>query len=201
VATVLFWIATFIGLFLVYGLNTWLSQIMIEAGYPLGSALSFLLVLNVGAIIGTPIAGAAADRFGSKPVTAAGFLAAAIPIALLSIQLPLLAIYILVALAGLGSIGTTILANAYTARHYPADRRATALGWALGFGRLGAILAPLYGGYVIAYIASQLGVEWNFYAFAVPALLGVLLVLLIPRSPAADHPSTASNTRSAAPTS
>jgi AAHS family benzoate transporter-like MFS transporter len=201
VATALFWIATFIGLLLVYGLNTWLSQIMLEAGYPLGSALSFLLVLNLGAILGTPLAGAAADRFGSKPVIAIMFLTATACVALLSIELPLLIIYALVALAGLGSIGTTILVNAYTAKHYPADRRATALGWALGFGRLGAILGPLYGGYVIAYVASQLGFEWNFYAFAVPALLGTLVILLVPRSPATDQEPSPSETRGTAPTS
>lgn len=200
-ATVLFWIATFIGLFLVYGLNTWLPQIMLEAGYPLGSSLSFLLVLNLGAILGTPLAGAAADRFGSKLITTAAFLTAAACIALLSIQLPLPVIYALVALAGVGTIGTTILVNAYTAKHYPADRRATALGWALGFGRLGAILAPLYGGYVIASIASQLGLQWNFYAFAVPAVLGVFVMLLVPRSPVAGAAAKPEETRSAEPAS
>jgi MFS transporter, AAHS family, benzoate transport protein len=201
VATGLFWISCFIGLLLVYGLNTWLSQIMREAGYPLGSALSFLLVLNLGAILGTPFAGAAADRLGSKPVTAVGFLVAALSIALLSAQPPLWAIYVLVALAGVGSVGTTIIVNAYTARYYPADRRATALGWSLAFGRLGAILGPLYGGYVIAATASQLGFEWNFYAFAVPALLGTLVVLLVPRSPTAEREPSSSEARGAAPTS
>jgi AAHS family benzoate transporter-like MFS transporter len=158
-------------------------------------------VLNLGAILGTPLAGAAADRFGSKPVIAIMFLTATACVALLSIELPLLIIYALVALAGLGSIGTTILVNAYTAKHYPADRRATALGWALGFGRLGAILGPLYGGYVIAYVASQLGFEWNFYAFAVPALLGTLVILFVPRSPATDQEPSPSVTRGTAPTS
>ncbi|HYU83882.1 MAG TPA: MFS transporter, partial [Kribbellaceae bacterium] len=47
-ATVLFGVASFFGLLLVYGLNTWLPQIMRQAGYPLGSSLRFLLVLNVG---------------------------------------------------------------------------------------------------------------------------------------------------------
>ena len=200
-ATGLFWISCFIGLLLVYGLNTWLSQIMLEAGYPLGSALSFLLVLNLGAILGTPIAGAAADRFGSKAITAVGFLVAAASIALLSVQPPLWAIYVLVALAGVGSVGTTIIVNAYTAKHYPADRRATALGWSLAFGRLGAILGPLYGGYVIAYTASQLGFEWNFYAFAIPAMLGTLVVLLVPHSPVAERAPSPSEARGAAPTS
>jgi MFS transporter, AAHS family, benzoate transport protein len=200
-ATGLFWISCFIGLLLVYGLNTWLSQIMLEAGYPLGSALSFLLVLNLGAILGTPLAGAAADQFGSKLVTAGGFLVAAASIALLSVQPPLWAIYVLVALAGVGSVGTTIIVNAYTAKYYPADRRATALGWSLAFGRLGAILGPLYGGYVIAYTASQLGFEWNFYAFAIPALLGTLVILLVPRLPVAERAPLPSEARGAAPTS
>ena len=52
------------GLLLVYGLNTWLPQIMREAGYELGAALAFLLVLNVGAVVGLLVAGRVADRIG-----------------------------------------------------------------------------------------------------------------------------------------
>ncbi len=181
-ATALFWAACFMGLLLVYGLNTWLSKIMFDAGYPLGSSLAFLLVLNLGAILGTPLGGAAADRFGSKLVVTVMFLAAAASIFLLSFQLPALALYLLVAVAGIGTIGTTILVNAYTANYYPAGSRATGLGWSLGIGRLGAILGPIFGGLVLA---SNLGLEWNFYAFAIPALLGALAIFLIPRSPRA----------------
>ena len=111
--------------------------------------------------------------------------------------MPLPVIYALVALVGVGTIGTTILVNAYTAKHYPADRRATALGWALGFGRLGAILAPLFGGYVVASVASQLGLQWNFYAFAIPAVLGVLVMLLVPRLPVGGTAADTEKTRSA----
>ncbi len=181
VPTMLFWAATFVGLLLVYGFNTWLPQIMREAGYPLGSALSFLLVLNLGAIIGTPVAGALADRVGRKLVTIVCFVAAAACIGLLSFPLPTAGLYALVAVAGVGTIGTTILVNAYCAQYYPAGSRATGLGWALGIGRIGAIVGPLFGGFIAA---SQLGYEWNFYAFASLALLGGLFMLLIPLSPA-----------------
>lgn len=180
VATVLFWLGTAVGLLLVYGLNTWLAQIMRQAGYPLGSALAFLLVLNLGAIIGTPLAGIAADRLGSKRVITAMLLTAAACIFLLSLRLPTLALYALVAVAGACTIGTTILVNAYTANHYPARARATGLGWALAVGRLGAIVGPVYGGLVLA---SDLGLAANFYAFAIPALVGAMAVALIPRSP------------------
>ncbi len=175
--TLLFWLGTGVGLLLVYGLNTWLAQIMREAGYPLGSALAFLLVLNLGAIVGTPLLGAVADRVGSKPVTVGMFLVAAACIFLLSFPLPSALLFVLVGIAGACTIGTTILVNAYTATYYPAGMRATGLGWALGVGRLGAILGPIYGGFVLA---SGWGLEANFYAFAVPALLGALAMLLIP---------------------
>ena len=181
VATILFWIMTFFSLLLIYGLTTWLPQIMREAGYSLGSALSFLLVFNLSSTVGLVLIAVLADRLGSKPVVAGVFIAAAASIALLSFQPPLLVIYVLVFMAGLGSLAVQPLVNAYVAGHYPASSRATALGWSLGIGRLGAITGPSYGGLVIA---SGLGLAWNFYAFAIPALVATLVTLLIPRSPA-----------------
>lgn len=175
--TLLFWLGTGIGLLLVYGLNTWLAQIMREAGYPLGSALAFVIVLNVGAILGTPLLGIVADRLGSKRVTSVMFLTAATCIFLLSFELPAVLLFALVGVAGACTIGTTILVNAYTATYYPAQMRATGLGWALGIGRLGAIVGPIYGGFVLS---SGWGMDANFYAFAAPALVGGLAMVLIP---------------------
>lgn len=175
--TLLFWLGTAVGLLLVYGLNTWLAQIMREAGYPLGSALAFLLVLNLGAIVGTPLLGMTADRIGSKPVTVGMFAVAAIAIFLMSLRLPSLLLFALVAIAGACTIGTTVLVNAYTANFYPARMRATGLGWALGVGRLGAICGPIYGGFILA---AGWGIEANFYGFALPAVAGAIAMLLIP---------------------
>jgi len=187
--TVLFWIGTAVGLLLVYGLNTWLAQIMRTAGYELGSALAFLLVLNLGAIVGTPLLGMVADRVGSKQTTTGMFVVAALCIYLLSHDLPTGVLYLLVAVAGTCTIGTTILVNAYTANYYPAHMRATGLGWALGIGRIGAIIGPIYGGYVLA---SGWGLDANFYAFAVPALAGAAAMVLVPtlkRTVAAGSPA------------
>ncbi|MGD9530351.1 MFS transporter [Pseudonocardia sp.] len=175
--TLLFGAASFCGLLLVYGLNTWLPQIMRQAGYPLGSALQFLLVLNIGAILGAVGASWLADRLGPKPVTAGAFLAATGCLLLLTQQLPTALLLGAVAVAGLGSVGTQILVNGYVAVRYPAAVRAAALGWTLGVGRAGAILGPLFGGWVLA---SGLGFAWNFYGFAVPALLGALFIALVP---------------------
>ncbi|WP_033292572.1 MFS transporter [Amycolatopsis jejuensis] len=179
--TVLFWFGMAIGMLLVYGLNTWLAQIMKASGYSLGSALVFLLALNVGAIVGTPIAGALADRIGDRTVTAGMFLMAAVCIYLLSLGLPTGVRLALVAIAGAGSIGTTIQVSSFIGKHYPTESRATGLGWALSFGRLGAILGPAYGGLVLA---SGWGLSANFYAFAIPALVGAVAMWAVPRSKA-----------------
>jgi AAHS family benzoate transporter-like MFS transporter len=178
-ASLLFPAACFCGLLLVYGLNTWLPQIMRQAGYELGSSLAFLLALNVGAIGGVIGASRLADRLGSKRVTVATFLAATISVLLMSSNLPTALLFVLVAVAGLGSVGTQILVAGYVAVHYPDSSRATALGWAMGIGRIGAILGPVAGGYIVA---SSLGFQWNFYMFAAFAVLGALFIALIPGS-------------------
>jgi AAHS family benzoate transporter-like MFS transporter len=182
-ATLLFGAASFCGLLLIYGLNTWLPQIMRQAGYPLGSALQFLLVLNVGAIVGSLLASAAADRWGPRRVVVVAFLLALVCLLLLSQRIGTLALMFAVALAGLGSMGTQILLNGYVSSYYPAQLRGRALGWTLGVGRLGAVVGPLFGGWVLA---AGIGFEWNFYGFAVPALAGAILVAFV-RGPAARH--------------
>lgn len=181
-ATLFFWAATFMSLFMIFGLQTWLPQLMLESGYSLGSALSFLLVLNLATVFGTLFAGAVADVLGSKLVTTISFALAALSISLLSVPLPLGVTYVLVGLAGIGGLGSQNLLNAYVSNYFPARGRSTALGWTLGIGRLGGIIAPIVGGLLLG---SQLGLRWNFYAFALAALLGVVFVLLLPRSPRA----------------
>lgn len=182
--TVLLWLASFSSLLMVYGMNTWLPQIMRQADFPLGSALSFLLVFNLGSIIGSAIGGRAADLLGSKPVVAVSFLLAVLSIALLATRPSTVAIYILSGVAGYGTIGTTNLLNVFVTRYYPPTSRAVGIGWSLGVGRLGAILGPVLGGLVLASGASYV---WNFYLFAAVAVIGLVATGLVPvarRAPA-----------------
>ncbi|WP_160668858.1 MFS transporter [Pseudarthrobacter sp. ATCC 49987] len=177
-STVLFAMANFCGLLLVYGLNTWLPQIMRQAGFQLGDALTFLLVLNAGAIVGSISASVLADRIGIRKVVTASFLLAFVAILMLSLQLPLAMLLVIVAFAGLGSVGTQILVGGYCATHYPQSLSATALSWSLGIGRIGAICGPLIGG-LIAGMAF--GWQLNFYMFAAFAVVGAVVVFSVPK--------------------
>ncbi len=114
VATVAFWIASFMGLMLIYGLSTWLPEVMRAAGYSVGSALSFLLLFNAGAAAGLLLMGKTADGFGTKLTCGASFLTAGVSIALLSVKLPLLLIYVVAGLAGVGTFaGMTLIVHIY----------------------------------------------------------------------------------------
>ncbi len=80
-------VASFMGLLLVYGLNTWLPTIMRDAGYSIQQGTTLILVLNVGAVIGLLVAGHFSDTRGNKPAVLAWFTLAAVFLALLSIRM------------------------------------------------------------------------------------------------------------------
>ncbi|MEV6229316.1 aromatic acid/H+ symport family MFS transporter [Saccharopolyspora shandongensis] len=182
-ATLAFWVTSFMGLLLVYGLNTWLPQIMKSAGYPLGAALGLLLTLNIGAVIGLVVAGAVADRVGLRPSTIGWFAASAVFLAALSIKLPGIGVYVAVLIAGCFVFSSQVLVYAYIGRVYPAENRATGLGWSAGIGRIGAICGPLLGG---AMLTAGIAYPWGFYAFAVVGVLGAIGAAAVGRPAAAE---------------
>jgi MFS transporter, AAHS family, benzoate transport protein len=184
-STIAFWITSFMGLLLVYGLNTWLPQIMKSAGYQLGAALALLLVLNAGGVAGLLVAGRVSDRIGNRRSTIIWFALAALFLALLSIKLPGVGIYVSVFLAGVFVFSSQVLVYAYVGHVYPASARGTAMGTASGVGRAGAISGPLIGGWLLTI---GLAYPWGFYIFAVVAAIGAVCVALVNRNPAPDEP-------------
>lgn len=173
VTTLAFWGTSFLGLILVYGLNTWLPEIMRQAGYPLGTSLALLLTLNFGGVVGLLVAGVVADRVGIRRSTVCWFAAAAVFLGLLSVRLPAIGLYAAVFLAGCFVFSAQVLVYSYVTRSYPANSRATGLGWAAGIGRIGAICGPLLGG---AMLSAGIAYPWGFYAFAVVGALAAVAI-------------------------
>ena len=175
-STAMFWIAFFMCLFMVYALSSWLTKLMASAGYSLGSALTFVLVLNFGAVIGAVVGGWLADRFNIKYVLMGMYALAAVSITLLGVKVPTELLFLLVGLAGASTIGTQIVTYAYAGQFYPMAIRSTGIGWASGVGRSGAILAPIAIG---TLVGMALPLEQNFMAIAIPAAIAVIAVSLI----------------------
>lgn len=183
ITTVLFWIASFAGLLLVYGVSTWLPTMMRASGYDLGSAVGFLLVINIGGIVGMLIAGRLADRFGSRPVAIIWFALTAVGVGLLTVHMPLPLTYLVVFLTGSWLFSAQTLIYSSVGAYYHAASRATALGWVSGIGRFGAVFGPWLGGVLVAGGMSRLG----FAVFAVAGLLGAAMIALIRRRPEGDR--------------
>jgi MFS transporter, AAHS family, benzoate transport protein len=173
--TVMIWLTYFMSLLMIYGLNTWLPKFMTEAGFPLGSSLSFLLALNVGATAGAILMGWLADRWGVGRALILFFVIATISITSLGYATNIVLLYVMVAIAGAATVGTQNLTHSYTSQFYPITMRSTALGWALAVGRIGGILGPTIGGILLA---SSLTLQLNFMIFAIPGVIAALAVFL-----------------------
>lgn len=172
--TLMLWSAFFCCLLMVYALNSWLPKLMNKAGYGLGSSLSFLLVLNFGAIFGAVGGGWLGDRLNLPRVLAVFFALAAVSIGLLGFNSPGWVLYSLIAVAGATTIGSQILLYACGAQFYGLAIRSTGLGWASGIGRNGAIVGPVLGG---ALMGLGVPLSANFLAFALPGVCACLAML------------------------
>lgn len=171
-------LATFTALLLIFGLTTWLPVLMRSAGFPLGSAFTFLAILSLGMALGPLAVGSLADRVGSKAGVVLAFLLAIVGIVSLSLPLPTVLMYTAVATAGAATNAAQILLNVLIGSRYPTTIRGTAVGTALSVGRLGAISGPLLGGLLVN---AHLQPVWNFCAIAAVALLGMLCTVAIPK--------------------
>jgi AAHS family benzoate transporter-like MFS transporter len=177
-ATACFWSALFMGLLLVYGIAQWLPQIMRKSGYNLGDSLLFLAVFSFTSAIGGIVLGQWADRFGVKRTVALAYALGAIGIAALAFKGSMWLNYAFVAIAGFGTVSASLILTGYLADYLAPFVRSAGTGWALSFARIGALIGPLLGGYIASL---NVGVQWNFYAFAVVAAIAAVATALIPK--------------------
>ena len=150
---------------------------MKDSGYSLGSALLQTAVLWGGAGVGMVAGRRVADAVGPKAVVAVAFGVGSLCLLALSLRPSLVVLFVLMFISGVGLIGSQVLVNAFMASHYPDDLRGPGIGWALAVGRLGALLGPVFGGWILG---SQLDVQWNFYLFALPGVVGAIAAALMP---------------------
>ena len=183
-STVMFWVAFFTGLFMVYALSSWLTKLMAMSGYSLGSALSFVIALNLGAMIGAIGGGWLADRFHIKWVLVTMYALGGVFLYLMTLKLSTEMLYVIIAAVGACSTGAQIVAYAYCGQYYPMAIRSTGIGMAAGLGRLGAILAPLLIGQIVAL---QLPLQQNFLVIGAAGLIGALALACINHSRSATH--------------
>ncbi|MDY6481537.1 aromatic acid/H+ symport family MFS transporter [Acinetobacter faecalis] len=174
--TLLFWVAFFTCLLTMYALSSWLPKLMMAAGYSMDNSLMFMMIMNVGAVVGIVGGGILADRFHLKPVLMFLGIMGAIVMSLMGFQSNQFLLYILVFLAGAASIGSQMLLYSYVAQFYPLAVRSTGIGWSSAIGRMGAIVGPILIG---GLLGMNLPAHFNFIAVGLPVLITAIAVALI----------------------
>lgn len=178
-ATVFFWLSLGLGLMLAYAAGTWLPSIMRDRGFPVGSSLGVLVTFSLASAFGGIIAGYLADRFGPRRVIAFAFATGALAFTGLARVESQVIASILAGLAGFGSVSAALTLTGFTTGWYPPEVRATAIGWALSFARIGAIAGPIVIGAIVALSGNDPG--RSLLAMGAISLVPAVLVLLIPQ--------------------
>lgn len=187
-STIMFWLAFFTGLFMVYALSTWLTKLMAMSGYSLGSALSFVIALNIGAVVGAVGGGWLADRFHIKWVLVGMYALGSVFLYMMTFKMSTEVLYLVIGAVGACTTGAQIVAYAYSGQFYPLAIRSTGVGMASGIGRAGAIAAPMLIGLIVSL---KLPLAQNFLVIAAAGLVGAVALACIDhrRSASAQHES------------
>jgi AAHS family 4-hydroxybenzoate transporter-like MFS transporter len=156
--TILLWIINFMNLVNLYFLSQWLPRIFFEIGFSQANAIWIGTTLQIGGAIGTLVLGWLILRLGYIRVLVASFAVGVIAVAAIGQQLSVEALFVVVFIAGFTIVGGQAGLNALAASFYPTDLRSTGVGYALGIGRIGGIVAqPIAGGLVDqGWVARQL---------------------------------------------
>ncbi len=176
-ASVLLWCAVTLCYFDLYFVISWIPKLVAQAGLPVAQAIYAGATYNVGAFLGTAAVGWIAIRYRLRKVIACFLGLAAVAMLIFGgLTMPVW-MTLFVALC----IGVTVQGGfngywAMAARLYPVQMRSTGVGWALGVGRIGAVLGPIIGGVLVG---AQLPSASIFAIFAVPLVLAAAMTVFI----------------------
>jgi AAHS family 4-hydroxybenzoate transporter-like MFS transporter len=173
--TLLLWLAFFMSLLLLYLLINWLPILAERSGLTLKQASMFAGLLQGGGVVGAIVLGVLIDRFHPYKVVAAAYLLGAVCVASLAVASGAAWLAIGIFVTGFCVSGSQVCANVIASAYYPTSNRATGVAWALGIGRVGAVVGSFGGAFLLAAGWSNAGL---FAILALPAALAALGILL-----------------------
>lgn len=177
--TIALWSAVFFGLMVLYFIVSWIPKLSIAAGLSETDGIYAGALYNLGAFVGTMAMSFLALRvpLGKLvPVMLAG--AGVAMLVFGSIVMPVWLTLIVAFLIGVMLQGGYNGVWPIAAGAYPAEVRATGVGWAIGVGRGGAVIGPMLGGYLMAANAPLPAL---FGAYCVPLLACAGAAFLVER--------------------
>jgi AAHS family 4-hydroxybenzoate transporter-like MFS transporter len=149
--TLLMWVIFFCSLLNLFLFGYWMPTVFKLIGFTPAQAVFASSLRDCGAIFAVLYLGWAIDHVGPERSLALHYALGAVFIAMIAlVAMPYAMMLLVTFLAGMTIIGSQTGANATCGKLYPARMRTSGLGWALGIGRLGGIVAPVLGGYLLS---------------------------------------------------
>lgn len=180
--TLALWLAIIMGFMTFYFLVSWITQLSVQSGLAVDKAIYAGVLFNLGGFSGTLAIGACGARFGLQRVTFVALLTGAVVVAAFGYVTVSLAVTLTLAFcAGFATNGGFNAFYALGAALYPAEIRSTGIGWAMGIGRLGAVIGPMLGGILIG---QGLSLAALLAVFAIPLVIAGSAALLVRARPA-----------------
>ncbi|HVA13321.1 MAG TPA: MFS transporter [Stellaceae bacterium] len=197
VPTMLLWVGFVMNLFILTYVIFWMPSLLRQVGQPLSVAIEATIFYAIGGMTGGLTTGWIADRTGSLPrVLAWAYFSAAVFITVAAFSTRNTAILIpAMFLTGFCINGGQPCLNTISATYYPTAIRATGIGWALGVGRVGAVVGPLIGGILVG---AKFSVPAVIMANIIPALIGAVAIVLFNLRHMAQSDAVAPSVSSAA---
>jgi putative MFS transporter len=147
--TICLWILWFGLVFSYYGIFQWLPSLLAQSGHSLIRSFEFTLWMTLAQIPGYFTAAYLVDRIGRK-ITLSSFLAAsAVCACLFGYATDSSGLLLWGCLMSFFNLGAWGVVYTYTPELYPTAARATGVGFAAGFGRIGGILGPFVVGLIM----------------------------------------------------
>jgi benzoate transport len=176
-STALIWLSFFLLMFNFYFVLSWTPKLLVAAGLSNQQGITGGVLLNLGGIIGGVLFGFLSSRLKLKWLTAAYLVISAVALVVFGMFASQLAMaFITALLIGAFIFGSMAGLYALAPRIYPAAIRTTGMGWSIGIGRIGAILAPTIVGILIdgGWKTADL-----YYVFSIPLIVAMLTVVAI----------------------
>jgi AAHS family 4-hydroxybenzoate transporter-like MFS transporter len=169
------WVTAFLTLFAIFGLVSWIPNVMIERGESFGSSFSYGALMQATSFVGGLTLAMLADRgFAATPrLLGAWWIIGGVAVGTLVFVNSHAFNFVVVAVAGFCVIGAQHVLNNFTANSYETGFRASGVGMELGVGRVGGILGP----YVIGLLQQVTGgPDAVFWAIGGAAVIAALVI-------------------------
>jgi MFS transporter, AAHS family, 4-hydroxybenzoate transporter len=190
--TILLWITFALNLFILFVLVSWLPTVLSDAGWTRAQALRGSVMNQAGGIVGGLVIAWLIDRGRMISGMIGGYVVVAIALSLFLVVPSTVPSWVtLLLLVGAGVSGGQVALNAMSVLFYPPSLRATGSGWANTLGRIGALLAPFAGGFVLQRL--ELEPVQQLSLIVVPVLLCALCAVLLCFAARATEPAPAAH--------